>query len=135
MKCGVFSSNFNNDKKLRNAGATNVIMPDKIGGQRMAKLVVQPDIVDFLEYIMLRESDEMYIEEISCMELSAKFTEKTIGEWSIRAATGANIIGLKTAENKYIVNPTPDVKISVNDQLFVLGNPDQIRNLKKVMFG
>ncbi len=128
------ASNFNTDKKLRNAGATNVIMPDKIGGQRMAKLVAQPDIVDFLEYIMLRESEDTYIEEISCSKLSEKFTEKTIGEWSIRTATGANIIGLKTADNKYIVNPTPDVKITLNDQLFVLGNPDQIKNLKRVMF-
>lgn len=128
------ASNFNSDKKLRNAGATNVIMPDKIGGQRMAKLVEQPDVVDFLEYIMLRESDGVYIEEISCEELSANFVEKTIGDWSIRTETGANIIGLKTSNNKYIVNPTPEVKISLNDQLFVLGNPEQIKHLKKVLF-
>lgn len=128
------ASNFNSDKKLRNAGATNVIMPDKIGGQRMAKLVEQPDIVDFLEYIMLRESDEVYIEEISCKGLAADFTKKTIGDWTIRSTTGANIIGLKTANNKYIVNPTPDVKISETDQIFVLGNPNQIEHLKKVLF-
>ncbi|MBU8891493.1 MAG: potassium channel protein [Bacteroidales bacterium] len=129
------ASNFNSDRKLRSAGATNVIMPDKIGGQRMAKLVAQPDIVDFLEYIMHRESEEVYIEEISCKNMSPKFTEKTIGEWSIRSTTGANIIGLKTADNNYIVNPSPDVKITDNDQIFVLGNPEQIEKLKKVLFG
>lgn len=128
------AAQFNSDKKLRSAGATNVIMPDKIGGQRMAKLVAQPDIVDFLEYVMLRETDEMYIEEIACRDLDSEFTEKTIGEWSIRSATGANIIGVKTTDNKYIVNPTPDIRISENDQLFVLGSPEQIKNLKKVMF-
>lgn len=128
------ASSLNSDRKLRSAGATNVIMPDKIGGQRMAKLVAQPDVVDFLEFIMLREGEEEYIEEISCKNMSAQFTEKTIGEWSIRTLTGANIIGLKTADNKYIVNPTPNVKITVDDQLFVLGNPEQIKSLKKVMF-
>ena len=128
------ASNFNSDRKLRSAGATNVIMPDKIGGQRMAKLVAQPDIVDFLEYIMLRESEEVYIDEISCKNISAQFTGKSIGEWSIRSATGANIIGLKTADNNYIVNPSPDVKITGNDQIFVLGNPEQIGKLKKVLF-
>ncbi len=116
------ASNFNSDRKLRSAGATNVIMPDKIGGQRMAKLVAQPDIVDFLEYIMLRESEEVYIDEISCKDISPAFTEKTIGEWSIRSATGANIIGIKTADNNYIVNPSPKVNITSNDQIFVLGN-------------
>ena len=128
------ASNFNSDRKLRSAGATNVIMPDKIGGQRMAKLVAQPDIVDFLEYIMHRESEEVYIEEISCKKMSPEFTEKTIGEWSIRSTTGANIIGLKTANNNYIVNPSPDVKITGKDQIFVLGNPEQIGKLKKVLF-
>ncbi len=128
------AQNFNSDKKLRSAGATNVIMPTKIGGQRMAKLVAQPDIVDFLEYIMLRESEEVYIEEISCKNMSAQFAGKSIGEWSIRSITGANILGLKTADNNYIVNPSPKVKITDNDQIFVLGNPEQIGKLKKVLF-
>ncbi|MCD4834931.1 MAG: potassium channel protein [Bacteroidales bacterium] len=128
------AQNFNSDKKLRSAGATNVIMPTKIGGQRMAKLVTQPDIVDFLEYIMLRESEEVYIEEISCKNMSAQFAGKSIGEWSIRSITGANILGMKTADNNYIVNPSPKVKITDNDQIFVLGNPEQIGKLKKVLF-
>ncbi|MFO7829171.1 MAG: potassium channel protein [Bacteroidales bacterium] len=128
------AANFNSDKKLRSAGATNVIMPDKIGGQRMAKLVAQPDVVDFIEYVMLRESEGVHIEEVDCKGLTLSFAEKSIGDWSIRAATGANIIGIKTSDNKYIVNPTPDIRISENDQIFVLGDPDQISKLKKVLF-
>jgi voltage-gated potassium channel len=128
------ASNFNSDKKLRSAGATNVIMPDKIGGQRMAKLVVQPDVVDFVDYIMLRSPEGVYIEEISCKGLDKGFAEKSIGEWAIRRTTGANIIGMKTIENNYVVNPSPTVKITADDQIFVLGNPEQIKNLKKILF-
>jgi voltage-gated potassium channel len=43
------SSDEKTEKKLKRAGATNVIMSDRLGGQRMAKLVVQPDVVEFLE--------------------------------------------------------------------------------------
>ncbi|HKL07189.1 MAG TPA: NAD-binding protein [Bacteroidales bacterium] len=128
------ASNFNSDKKLRSAGATNVIMPDKIGGQRMAKLVAQPDVIDFVEYVMLRESEGVHIEEIHCKGMVSSFTEKSIGEWTIRSTTGANIIGIKTSDNHYIVNPTPEQKITEKDQIFVLGNPDQITKLKKVLF-
>ncbi|MDY6799939.1 MAG: NAD-binding protein [Bacteroidota bacterium] len=128
------ASNFNSDKKLRSAGATNVIMPDKIGGQRMAKLVAQPDVIDFVEFVMLRESEGVHIEEIHCKGMVSSFTEKSIGEWTIRSTTGANIIGIKTADNQYVVNPTPEQKITENDQIFVLGNPDQITKLKKVLF-
>ncbi len=35
----------NSDRKLRSAGATNIIIPDKLGGRRMARLVSQPDFV------------------------------------------------------------------------------------------
>ena len=123
------------DKKLKSAGATNVIMPDRIGGQRMAKLVAQPDVVDFLDFIMLQDPDEVYLEEISCNDLDSCFTHKSIGEWSIRKHTGANIIGLKTKDNHYIVNPGPQVKISSYDQLFVLGKRDQLNKLRDILTG
>jgi voltage-gated potassium channel len=129
------ASDAQSDKKLKSAGATNVIMPDRIGGQRMAKLVTQPDVIDFLDYVMLQDPEAVYIEELSCNNLDSFFTDRSIGEWSIRKHTGANIIGLKTQENKYIVNPGPEVKISSYDQLFVLGKKDQIQKLRDVLTG
>jgi len=120
------------DIKLKRAGADNVIMPDRIGGQRMAKLVVQPDVVEFLEYIMLQSAQDVNLEEVSCQNLATCFTGKSIQEMGIRNFTGANIIGMKK-ENSYIFNPSPDVTLSSSDQLFVLGKPDQIRTLKKVL--
>jgi len=129
------ASDAQTDKKLKSAGATNVIMPDRIGGQRMAKLVAQPDVIDFLDFIMLQDPDEVYLEEISCNNLERRFTDRSIGEWSIRQHTGANIIGLKTKEKKYIVNPGPNVKISSYDQLFVLGRRSEINKLKDVLTG
>lgn len=125
----------NSVKKLKSAGATNVIMPDSIGGQRMAKLVTQPDVIEFLDYIILPTPDEVYIEEISCKNLDTCLAEKSIGEWAIRQKTGANIIGLKTKNNEFIVNPTPDVKITSSDQIFVLGTKTQINNLNRILLG
>ena len=122
-------------KKLKSAGATNVIMPDRIGGQRMAKLVAQPDVIEFLDHIMLQTPDEVYIEELSCKYMDSCVAEKTIGEWAIRQYTGANIIGLKTKENKFIVNPSPNEKLSSSDQLFVLGTYEQIEKLKLALTG
>jgi len=122
-------------KKLKSAGATNVIMPDRIGGQRMAKLVAQPDVIEFIDHIMLQTPDDVYIEEVSCRNMDQCLAEKTIGDWAIRKHTGANIIGLKTKDNKFIVNPSPTVKISSFDQLFVLGTREQIDKLKGILTG
>ncbi len=35
--------------KLKLAGANNVILPDRIGGDHMASLVVVPDLVEFID--------------------------------------------------------------------------------------
>ena len=117
-------------EKLKRAGASNVIMPDKIGGQRMAKLVTEPDLVEFIEYLMLQSHKDVSLEEILCENLAVCFANKSIKELDIRNASGANIIGLKRADNSFIVNPSPEIKLSRGDQLFVLGKQEEIKSLK-----
>lgn len=126
------ASDDHSDIKLKRAGATNVIMPDKVGGMRMAKLVAQPDMVEFIEAIMLRSSgDKVNLVEISCKnEINSCFLNKTIGELDIRKLSGANLIGLKNRHNEYIFNPSPEIVLHPDDKLFALGSPSQILKLK-----
>jgi voltage-gated potassium channel len=123
----------NSDVKLKRAGATNVIMPDKIGGQRMAKLVAQPDIVEFIDNLLLQSADNVVLEEISCKDLAACFAGKSIIELDIRNSSGANIIGLKREDKSYLINPLPETTLSSADQLFALGTKAQIDHLRKTI--
>ena len=123
----------NSDVKLKRAGATNVIMPDKIGGQRMAKLVAQPDIVEFIDVLLLQTADSVVLEEISCRNLAACFAGKSIIELDIRNTSGANIIGLKREDKSYLINPLPETTLSSSDQLFALGTKAQIDLLRKTI--
>jgi len=127
------ASELESQMKLKRAGATNVIMPERIGGQRMAKLVHQPDVVEFLEYILLQKTRDVSLEEISCKNLSQRFVGKTIAELRVREISGANIIGIKISGARYVFNPDPQMILSRNDQLFVLGNPEQISKLQEEM--
>lgn len=120
-------------EKLKRAGASNVIMPDKIGGQRMAKLVTEPDLVEFIEYLMLQSHKDVSLEEISCENLAVCFANKSIKELNIRKVSGANIIGLKKLDKSFIVNPSPDIQLSKGDQLFVLGKQEEIKSLKSLI--
>jgi len=119
--------------KLKRAGANNVIMPDIVGGSRMAKLVVEPDIIEFLEMIMLREGVDVNLEEISCDDLAACFVDSTISDLDIRKKTGANIIGLKLDNGEYMFNPNGNIKLKKEDKLFVLGTVGQIQKLKELL--
>lgn len=127
------ASEMGSQMKLKRAGATNVIMPERIGGQRMAKLVHQPDVVEFFESILLQKTQDVSLEEISCRNLGQQFVGKSILHLRIRELSGANIVGIKTGGARYIFNPDPKMIISRNDQLFVLGNPEQIKKMKELM--
>jgi voltage-gated potassium channel len=119
--------------KLRRAGATNVIMPERIGGQRMAKLVTQPDVVEFLEYILLQKSKDVSLEEISCTHMSSYFLNKALRVLQAKNQSGINIIGIKISGAKYVFNPDPELTLSRGDQLFVLGSPEQIKEFRNLL--
>lgn len=121
------------DLKLKRAGATNVIMPDKIGGQRMAKLVAQPDVVEFIDYMMLQSTENVVLDEIDCSDVSTCFAGRSIRELDVRNESGANIIGMKREDNSYLINPLPETLLTPSDKLFVLGTRSQIERLKELI--
>ncbi|MBN8695758.1 MAG: potassium channel protein [Bacteroidetes bacterium] len=127
------ASEDNSDKKLKLAGADNIIMPDKIGGAHMASLVMKPDVMEFVDFITGQGGDNIRLEEITFANLSAEFQNKTIKELEIRNRSGANIIGFKTGNGEYIINPSADTKIIPDAKLFVLGTTEQINKLKELM--
>jgi voltage-gated potassium channel len=119
-------------QKLKIAGADNVIMPDKVGGAHMASLVTTPDVVEFLDNISVEGSANINLEEISFDSLPADYQYKTIKDINARYHTGCTIIGFKTAEGEYVINPGADTELRPDSKLFVLGRPEQIHELNKL---
>jgi len=127
------ASEDNSDTKLKIAGANNVIMPDKVGGAHMASLVMKPDVVEFIDYIVGQEGDSVNMEEITFENIPEQLRHKTLRDLEIRNKSGANIIGFKTATGEYIINPDADTKIIPAAKIFVLGTPEQIKRLKDLL--
>lgn len=119
-------------KKLKLAGADNVIMPDKIGGEHMASLVVIPDLIEFLDNLSVSgEHDSMNVEQISFDKVCSDGVEKAIADLDLRKKTGCSIIGYKSGDGEYIVNPEPSMVIKKNSKLILIGRPNQIEKLKQ----
>jgi voltage-gated potassium channel len=127
------ASDDGSDTKLKIAGATNVIMPDKVGGAHMASLVMKPDVMEFLDFISGQDSEAINLEEISLNQVSENLKNKTLKELELRNKSGANIVGFKTASGEYIVNPSADTKIIPASKIFVLGNHEQVNKLKEIL--
>jgi len=120
------------ERKLRVAGADKVVLPERVGGAHMANLVVRTNIFEFLDKLSVHGDSPTTLEEISCFNLPDDLKDKTIFEIGVRRKSGANIIGFKTPEGHYILNPTPDTKVIPNSKLFVLGTPEQIDEMKRI---
>ncbi|MCE1165822.1 MAG: potassium channel protein, partial [Bacteroidetes bacterium] len=128
------SSSEGSVNKLKRAGADNIIMPEKIGGAHMAALVMKPDIMEFIAQLTGQDTDiSLTFEELALNELTDDYVGKTIKDLDIRNKTGANIIGLKHPEGKYTINPLPDMVIGANTKLIVLGNRQQITDMRKLL--
>lgn len=119
------------EHKLKRAGANNVIMPDKIGGTHMAALVTKPDVLEFIDHITGRIN--IRLEEILYSSLPESMRNKSIRELEIRNKTGANIIGFKTAEGEYVINPPPETIMMQDAKLFVLGTSEQVMRFKEIL--
>lgn len=124
------ASNESSYGKLKFAGATNVIMPDKLGGAHMASLVVTPDLVEFVDRLTIAGDVEANLQEILIDDLPAEFISKTILDLDLRKKTGCNAIGYKTVEGEYIINPDAKTKLEKGTRLIVLGNKEQILKLR-----
>ncbi|MFK5957365.1 MAG: potassium channel protein [Lutibacter sp.] len=127
------ASNESSFKKLLIAGATNVIMPDKIGGDHMASLVVTPNLVEFVERLTISNETSTNLEEIEIKDLPEELINKTILDLDLRKRTGCLIIGFKTADHKYVINPDGYTKLTLNSSLIVLGKPNQIEKLHQIL--
>jgi voltage-gated potassium channel len=114
-------------KKLKIAGATNVIMPDKLGGAHMASLVLIPDVQEFLSLLSTRHNDKFKI-----TELEIKFASN-LGELNIWQQTGCTVLGVKQTDNKYRRNPTPDYILLEGERLIVMGSAEQIEKTQTLL--
>jgi voltage-gated potassium channel len=110
--------------KLKIAGASNVIMPDKLGGAHMASLVIIPDVHEFFSMLTTQFNDNFKVEEIT---IHSAFN---LGELNLWQKTGCTVLGIKQADNRYVKNPGPGYLLMNGERLIVMGNHNQLQQAK-----
>lgn len=117
-------------QKLKIAGASNVIMPDGVGGAHMASLVVNPDIMEFIDHVSIQGAADANLEEIILSELDTFVGEISLTELVELDKHNLNVIGLKKDKGEILVNPRKEIIIEKSDKIFVLGLPKDISNFR-----
>jgi len=126
------ASQITSQKKLKLAGANQVIMPDKIGGDHMASLVVMPDLISFMDELSLEGEHTTNLEEVAIEEISEEGECNSLRDLDLRRKTGCTIIGYIAPDGKYTINPEADMQLQPKSKVIVLGRPEQIRKLNEM---
>ncbi|MGH9188378.1 MAG: potassium channel family protein [Acidimicrobiales bacterium] len=116
------------EPKLLQAGADRVVNPQQIGGARMAALVAQPNVAQFLDVVMHDGSLEFRLAEIEVPDGSA-IAGRSLRDAHIRDRTGALVLALRNPDGQFTTNPTPETTIESRQVLIAIGTQAQLEAL------
>ena len=120
--------------KLKRAGATEVILPNVIGGLRMASLAVRPSVVSFLDIVTHHGEIDLRLEEVEVPK-GSPFHGKLLKELDIPKKTGVIVIGIRREDGSFILNPTSSTMVLEGDRLIIIGTKEQAEKLRKLVKG
>ncbi|MCB9230577.1 MAG: NAD-binding protein [Bacteroidia bacterium] len=115
--------------KLHTAGASQVVLPNLIGGRKMARLLTNPALVEFVDAISGEGDSHFDLLDVPCSRYPT-LVGQTIAELKVRERTGALVLGFKTSSGEFRINPPADKILNEGEILFVLGGPEQIQSFK-----
>jgi len=120
--------------KLKRAGATEVILPNVIGGLRMASVAIRPSVVSFLDIVTHHGEVDLRLEEIRVPK-GSPFHGKLLKDLDIPKKTGVIVIGIRREDGSFILNPTSTTMVLEGDSLIIIGTKEQAEKLKQLVKG
>lgn len=120
----------NTREKLAQVGANGVVMPDAIGGLRMASELLRPNVVNFLDRMLRQKDKAIRVDELSITPSSAA-QGKTLEASGLLGIAGMSLVGIADPEGNCRFNPTPDTRLSAGDILILLGDTRVLDEVKR----
>jgi voltage-gated potassium channel len=119
-------------KKFLRAGANKVFSPYTIGAMRMAKAILKPNVLDFLDFTLYRkEAEEKIIIEEITLSKDSFIIGRTLAESGLRKNYDAIVVGVKNKDGKMVFNPPFNFVLSEGDTLILIAELENIKKLEK----
>ena len=114
------SNNSSAEPKLRQAGVDRVVNTHEIGGSRMAALVLEPDVIDFLGVVMHADELSVRLAETP-VSAGGPFAGRTLAACEIDESTGATVLAVRR-DGSFVTDPPDDFVLAADDVLIALGS-------------
>jgi len=120
------------DEKLIRAGATRVISPTALGGQRVVQAVLRPAVLDFIDLATKSPHLELQMEQALVHKGSA-LDGVSVGEASLRERCDVLVVAIQRGDGRTQFNPPPDARLQHGERLVVLGNRASLDKLEALV--
>jgi voltage-gated potassium channel len=117
-------------RRLRLAGADQVISAYQTGGLRMAAAIARPSVVDFLEIAMPGRGEEVDLEEIR-VDRGSTFVGAAIQAIE-RDSPRLRVVALKRTDEAIRIVPEPTSLVRDGDHLLVIGERGALERLAQL---
>ncbi len=121
------SNEFSAEPKLRQAGVDRVVNTHEIGGARMAALVLEPNVADFLGVTMHAGQLSVRLAE-TAVTAEGPLAGRSLAECGISESTGATILAVRRG-GSFVTDPPDDFVLAAADMLIALGTKGQLADL------
>ena len=122
-------SQINNKPKLKQAGADKVVNPYTAGGHRMAELLISPELEDTVSLSLSQDFVDLAIDEVNLTNLNS-FHGVKIKDSKIREEFNLIIVGLVNGDGSYEINPDPELQLSAEHTVMIMGQKGQLQQFK-----
>jgi len=127
-------------RKLRQAGADQVVSPYVAGGRTMAATALRPLAVNFMELLAGSDCEVDEFQLSDDPRLLGDLDGRTLAELELRGRTGALVLAVRLpdplegrGEARLIANPGSDVRLGAGQLLVVLGSQSQLSAFAAVL--
>jgi len=121
------------EQKMRRAGADFVFAPYTTTGHHMARAMLKPHVLQFLDFTE-QPGVDVEIEQVKVTGQSA-FAGRALADVDIQHKTGVVILALRKSSGEMLFNPTPDVTMSAGDHLIAMGDASNLQKLGRLLTG
>jgi len=116
------------ESKLKRAGADRTILPQRLGGRRMAMLAIRPLVVDFIESAVQSRGHKFALENIKVGH-DSPIVGITVKE-ALGCCGALAILLVKKKDGNLVPNPPDETLLEFEDELVIIGTREQLRTLE-----
>jgi len=121
------------EQKMRRAGADFVFAPYNTTGHRMARAMLKPHVLQFLDFTE-QQGVDVEIEQVLVTGQST-FAGRTLAEVDMRHKSGVVILAIRKANGEMHFNPSSEVKMLPGDYLIAMGDASNLQKLEQLLMG